>query len=549
MTSNTPKRSIIPAPEVQHLTTIFRRIQSGEIRVPAFQRGYVWKDDQIVQLLNSVYQGYPIGNLLLWKVDKLDEQQFHIVDEQSEFEDLPPLPFPHIDASNNTSFVLDGIQRLSTLFGAFFAPNVVDSLNIVFDLVQKVFLFSRDVDTDNPANVRLADLFVPRRLLEAQSAMAKTVDSEKLIDASLELQAAFQDYLLPIVTITSSSLDEVVEIFERVNSTGTGLSRVDFMRALTWSGDFDFNVAVKDMRGRFKENHFAFPAETIIKVVAITLGKDPTPKSMLEMRHSTAPDLHSAVDSARRSLTHVIDFLDTRCATHSYDFVPYEGQLLVLAKLFHLVPAPDEPILSVAEKWFWGTSFSETLRGKPDSYVSQYVRSVDRLVEGDHGALIQRLLLRSEDLVERRMIVGKALSTAIAATFSLQKAHSVIGGFEVERSLYMSDFSANDYAPIVPLEIIKTFSSAQHSTSAKILANICLVSKKDRDILKQGNKSLREYIIDLPAHFDEGMMRNILRSQMIEEAALEALKAENYALFLGERAKTMFDVIKRLTST
>jgi len=53
---------------LQHLPTLFRRVQLGEIRVPAFQRGFVWKEVQIVQLLESGYSGFPIGSLLFWNV-------------------------------------------------------------------------------------------------------------------------------------------------------------------------------------------------------------------------------------------------------------------------------------------------------------------------------------------------------------------------------------------------------------------------------------------------------------------------------------------------
>ena len=58
----------VPRPEVHHLPTIFRRLQSGEIRVPAFQRSFRWTEAQILSLLDSVIRGYPIGSMLLWEV-------------------------------------------------------------------------------------------------------------------------------------------------------------------------------------------------------------------------------------------------------------------------------------------------------------------------------------------------------------------------------------------------------------------------------------------------------------------------------------------------
>src|SRR5947207_4426659 len=98
-----------PTPEVQHLPTLFRRIQQGEIRIPAFQRGFVWTEAQILQLLESVYRGFPIGSLLFWSVK---EQLLRI-------ELSAVSPFPNVVEKYPLKFLLDGLQRLSTLYGVF----------------------------------------------------------------------------------------------------------------------------------------------------------------------------------------------------------------------------------------------------------------------------------------------------------------------------------------------------------------------------------------------------------------------------------------------
>lgn len=46
------------------------RIASGDIRIPAFQRGYVWEPSQVAFLLDSLYKGFPIGTIFLWKTDQ-----------------------------------------------------------------------------------------------------------------------------------------------------------------------------------------------------------------------------------------------------------------------------------------------------------------------------------------------------------------------------------------------------------------------------------------------------------------------------------------------
>src|ERR1700733_9463637 len=98
-----------PYPSVEHLPTIFRRIESRNLLIPAFQRTFVWKRAQILALFESVYNGFPIGSILLWRVDELILK----------ISDSPEIPFPKGPPKLPANFILDGLQRLSTLYGAF----------------------------------------------------------------------------------------------------------------------------------------------------------------------------------------------------------------------------------------------------------------------------------------------------------------------------------------------------------------------------------------------------------------------------------------------
>src|SRR5687767_8034224 len=119
-------RLTAPTPEVQHLPTLFRRIQAGDIRIPALQRKFLGTEAEILELLESVYKGYPIGSVLFWRIDK----PLLIVD-RSELS-----PFPDVPERYPSSFVLDGLQRLSTLYGVFHAADVWSAhrFNVYFDL-------------------------------------------------------------------------------------------------------------------------------------------------------------------------------------------------------------------------------------------------------------------------------------------------------------------------------------------------------------------------------------------------------------------------------
>ena len=54
------------APSSIKIDKLIGRIEEGDIKIPAFQRGFVWNQDQVVSLIDSIYNEYPIGSILLW---------------------------------------------------------------------------------------------------------------------------------------------------------------------------------------------------------------------------------------------------------------------------------------------------------------------------------------------------------------------------------------------------------------------------------------------------------------------------------------------------
>ena len=78
-------------------------------RVSAFQREYVWTPDQVAFLLDSLFKGFPIGTVFLWKTD----ERLKIERKLGRYS----LPEPKKDYPVN--YVLDGQQRLTSLFSVF----------------------------------------------------------------------------------------------------------------------------------------------------------------------------------------------------------------------------------------------------------------------------------------------------------------------------------------------------------------------------------------------------------------------------------------------
>jgi len=299
-----------PTPTVEHLPTIFRRIRAGDYRVPPFQRDFVWEEKQVLELLESVYRGFPIGSVLLWRVDR---PVFKSVKTSI-------VGFPISEERYPVSFVLDGVQRLSALNGVFNRDEVIDDsrFDVYFDLDNETFLHARD-KSKVTHKIPLQSIFHPRSFLEQQRQLASLDNSDVLLERAINLLSGFQEYMVPVVTITERDATQVVSIFERINSTGVRLGVVDFMRALTWSDDFDLTSELDGLQSSLEETGFLFEDETLLKALGIILGFRPLPDVLLRLRDIPASRLHKAVRALRAKLREAVGFVSEELGMASAD--------------------------------------------------------------------------------------------------------------------------------------------------------------------------------------------------------------------------------------
>lgn len=523
-----------PTPRVDHLPTILRGILSGKIRAPAFQREFVWKKPQVLELLESVVRGFPIGSILLWRVDGTEIKQAR----------EGTTPFPTFKQSQPFSAVLDGLQRLSVLFGTIHAPRAIDSeiFRVGYDLRLEEFFHieGRDDDLD-PHMVPLSVLSDPRNLIKAQAALSTLSDGVELVGRSLNLQAAFQEYMVPSITIEDMDPVEVVEVFERVNTTGTKLDAVDFMRAVTWSPEFDLNDQLSSIAADLKRQGFKVPEETIAKTIAVVRGRDPNSASILGLRLAAPALLHKHSSKAQEACLAVCAFLREEVGISSYELLPYEGQWIVLAALFASGRMQDSGFRRYSARWLWALSFNEGLRGKPDHYVSRTLaafkqaRSVDALPP-------LRLDLQPAALKDRRFTKGKALSSGFAGLFATHGPLSLTDGRSLADVLAAGGAVPDSFTQIFDLAELRGVTT--HQTSGRVFANLVFSSQKDARVLQA--LGLRDTLVQLGQRLSTEDFLRVLSSQFLPPNAVELLEQGAAAELLTARSVELVKGMKAL---
>jgi uncharacterized protein with ParB-like and HNH nuclease domain len=213
--------------EIQYLNVILRRIDNGELQIPAFQRRFIWKAPQVISLLESVYKGFPIGSILLWETDN------HSVESKSG----PTRGTSRSLTRNTTTFILDGVQRLTALYRSLLTEEVETQdtiFRVAFDLRNEKFKKVVTEENIKPYELLMSSLFASQSFFDTQERLLAQKDSQQLIEKYNQLHKIFQQYTIPVITIGYQNPDDVFEIFRMLNTTGTQLKREQLEKNYRW---------------------------------------------------------------------------------------------------------------------------------------------------------------------------------------------------------------------------------------------------------------------------------------------------------------------------
>jgi hypothetical protein len=448
-----------PEPRAQYLNVVLRQIERSALRIPQFQRDFVWVQRDVLDLLESIRNGYPIGSILTWRIDS----------ERNYFSGFRTDPFPEPDPDLAAyEVVLDGAQRLSTLYGCLRSASSEGIYAVVYDLRTEVFLASPELARQEPWHIPMSALFDSRRFLEIQGKIAGLADSDVLLHRAVSLFSTFQEYQLAIVALASDALEEVVEVFRRINSTGTPLSPVDFVRALTWTSKFDLEETFDDLELRYEGTPLEeISDDFLIKCLAVTVGLSTDARNMLRLK--SFADRQGALDSEvadmRKALDRMAEFL-IRLGIQRSTEIPYEVQAIVLFALMHFDAAVTHDEI---ETWFWESTFAEEHQGKPESYVSRLVRLIR---DGDPlPALAVRRPVDPELFAHRVRRAGTAIATGFDLLLRVSGARSLLTGAGVSGG-------GGVHGLLYPRAVLEEATGVTYS-SGPLLGNLVLLTAED----------------------------------------------------------------------
>ncbi|MCX5045262.1 DUF262 domain-containing protein [Aldersonia sp. NBC_00410] len=279
------------------LSTLLDEIDSGVVLLPEFQRGYVWNRDQVRGLMRSLYRSYPVGGLLVWETMSED------------------ITVRGAAVGTGTrQLLLDGQQRVTSLYGVirgtpppFFEGDKSAFTGLYFNVETESFEFYASTKmAGDPTWVNVTELFGkgPTKYLRA----FPDVDDDTLdtyIDRLNRItQIANRDFNSEKITGAGKTVDEVVDIFNKVNSGGTKLSKGDLALAKLCAEWPDARKELRDNLDRWHKAGFRFSQEWLLRnATAVARGR----ALFSSLGDVSADEFQSAL---KQSVNHIGTFLD-----------------------------------------------------------------------------------------------------------------------------------------------------------------------------------------------------------------------------------------------
>lgn len=284
------------------ISNILNKIDDGAIALPEFQRGYVWSRRQVRELVESLYRRHPVGSLLLWQT----------ATEGAPVRGDGPLQPGYV------SLLLDGQQRITSLYGLirgtpppFFDGDPATFSDLRFHVEREEFAFYAPVTMrDDPLWIDASTVMKEGIGSALSQLQGYETDVVRFITSLNQLQSVRDiDLHAEEITGPDKTVDVVVDIFNRVNSAGTKLSKGDLALARVCATWPPAREQLKLRLAKWQAAGFEFSIDWLLRNInAVITGR----AQFAELAEVPAQDFEQGLADTERALDTVLNLASTR---------------------------------------------------------------------------------------------------------------------------------------------------------------------------------------------------------------------------------------------
>lgn len=389
------------------IETLVDNIKTGKLLLPELQRRYVWRPQQVRDFFDSLYRGYPSGQLLVWETEDLPN-----LDESRE------LSVGGVQGiQRGAQLLLDGQQRLTSLAAvmlglplkARFKRNHQKSIDIMFNVNTERFEVAGRRLRGETGWISLNELFKNGSLEIFMSLNLPASNERQVIGQRLQRLEHIRQYTYRVNVLSNASYDEVTDIFVRINSGGTKLSTADLALAQLssrWRGVTD---VLSYYREKYLEPHGLDAGNDnglLLRCLSMILsGQTRLAQFFRGSRQQiTVAELEAAWKRVEQGLNQALQFLITNCKINRFDLLTSKNVLIPLVAFFDKfgTSASPEQIRDL-QRWVYLALIWSRYGGASETRVDQDVAALNT------PAGVKQMIQNIEDQVGQRPVTERDL--------------------------------------------------------------------------------------------------------------------------------------------
>lgn len=557
---------------------LMKDIGAGKIQLPDFQRGWVWDDNRIRGLIASITQNFPVGAAMFLEYGNNSVRFKYRMIESAPALNVAP-----------EQLILDGQQRLTSIYAAFCSPNAVKTktdkgnatnqfyyidiakaLDPTVDRIEAIISvrenkqivsdFGRSIDLDvSTAEKEYGNKLFPLNIILddekcfewEQAYLAYHNNSHKISNEYRAFRGKIilpvTHYKIPVISLDKDTPKEAVcQVFENVNQGGVSLTVFELVTAIFAMDDFELRTDW-DQRKREKLNGDVLSIVTATDfLTACTLlsayerGETVSckKKDVLALK---LIDYQAYADRLTQGFQEAEILLAEERIFTSRD-LPYTTQLIPLAVLCALL-LPDHRIKASKVKnkikqWYWCGVFGE-LYGSANE--TRYVNDVVGVMRWLAGGALPKTIVDSYFNPMRLLMLQSRRSAAYKGIMALvMKNHSrdFISGQEMDLALYKA--TGIDIHHIFP----KSYCISKHYEYGKwdsVINKTPISYGTNREI---GGAAPSVYLARIEKKVTPADLRDYLATHWID---MDDCRTDDFARFIVNRARKILDAIENAT--
>lgn len=553
-------------PDKRKVVGLVEQAYEGKLCLPNFQRDFVWRREEVADLVRSILRRYFIGSFLFLRCDAQRPPFAPVVLRGSKPRHTTPAP---------DLLVLDGQQRLTSLIYALTAPNLslkdssqrrwffIDLMRLISDPDHDEIVFDRakrELDGLDSLSIQFerrvlpcTELLRPETFLQWRDGLDDWLQEQRPQEHEVfrrewrgkwtKAVSDFQTFEASVIEIPrveesdANAIGRICAIFEKLNSTGVVLSVYDLLTARLYRSDIKlhdlWNAAVRKhkllaewSKGKADTNKFGV---LVLRTLALLRGLEAKPKALINLEPKDfEQDWDTAATAMEKALELVSNVSEDGFGVFETKWLPGYGLLPVLAALRAEVDARKlgEGPRTDLRRWYWCNVFLERYSSAIESKSRRdYAEMLDHWTQGGPEPSVfteARNLIAAPGTIRDSASFASAVYSGIFCRLAIRGARDWRRG----ESIQLQELQDHH---IFPRDYLKRHGITKQ-THVNTILNRTLISDETNGRIR--NKAPAEYLTDKKI-FPSGPSDRLLQPHFLSRDAITEMQEATEAPAVG----------------